>query len=90
MIQYNVEIGDSVKIGLTQFEVIGKLRKIPGQTSIGATAAPVVYIPYQYLEATGLIKKGSRVNYLSYYQIKTNGHCGRMEGLGKNGSAKGI
>ena len=70
MIQYNVELGDSVKIGLVQFEIIGKLRKIPGQTSIGATAAPVVYIPYGYLDATGLIKKGSRINYLTYYQLE--------------------
>ncbi|CAN0215625.1 unnamed protein product, partial [Chrysoparadoxa australica] len=49
------------------FRIGGKLRKIPGQTSIGSTAAPVVYIPFNYLEQTGLIKKGSRINYLHYY-----------------------
>ncbi|MEQ8469946.1 MAG: FtsX-like permease family protein [Marinoscillum sp.] len=69
MIQYNVEIGDSVKVGEQQFEVIGKLQKIPGQTEIGATAAPVVYIPYNTLDQTDLLQKGSRVNYLSYFQF---------------------
>lgn len=69
MIQYNVELGDSVKIGEQQFEIIGKLQKIPGQTGIGATAAPVVYIPYNYLDQTDLLKKGSRVNYVNYFQF---------------------
>ncbi|MEQ9306873.1 MAG: FtsX-like permease family protein [Marinoscillum sp.] len=71
MIQYNVELGDSVKVGEQQFEIIGKLQKIPGQTEIGATAAPVVYIPYNTLDQTDLLQKGSRVNYLSYFQFSS-------------------
>lgn len=69
MLQYSVEVGDSVKIGEQQFAIIGKLKKIPGQTSIGATASPVVYISYNELDGTELLKKGSRVNYLSYFQF---------------------
>lgn len=70
MIQYNVELGDSVRVGNQSFEIIGKLKKIPGQTEIGATAAPVVYIPFSRLDQTELLKKGSRVNYLSYFQFQ--------------------
>ncbi len=70
MIQYNVELGDSVKVGNVLFNIVGKLRKIPGQTNVTTTAAPVVYIPFDYLEQTGLIKKGSRINYLHYYIFK--------------------
>ncbi|REE01583.1 putative ABC transport system permease protein [Marinoscillum furvescens DSM 4134] len=70
MIQYNVELGDSVKVGNQSFEIIGKLKKIPGQTEIGATASPVVYIPFSRLDQTELLKKGSRVNYLSYFQFQ--------------------
>ncbi len=69
MIQYNVEIGDDVSVGGQSFEIIGKLEKIPGQTDIGATAAPVVYLPYNYLDQSQLLQKGSRVNYLNYYQF---------------------
>lgn len=72
MIQYNVEIGDPVKIGSQEFEVIGRLQKIPGQTEIGATAAPVVYIPFSYVDETNLLQKGSRVNYLSYFQFSAD------------------
>lgn len=69
MIQYNVSIGDSLKVGEQQFAIIGRLEKIPGQTDIGATAAPVVYIPFDYLDQTQLVKKGSRVNYINYYMF---------------------
>lgn len=72
MIQYNVELGDSVKVGEQQFEIIGKLQKIPGQTEIGASAAPVVYIPYNTLDQTDLLQKGSRVNYLNYFQFSAD------------------
>ncbi len=69
MIQYNVEHGDSVQVGKLKFEIIGTIKQIPGQTSIQGTIAPVVYIPYQYVEGTGLVQKGSRINYISYFQF---------------------
>jgi putative ABC transport system permease protein len=69
LLQYNVELGDSVKVGNMSFEVIGKIKKIPGQSNMGSTMAPVVYIPYQFVDQTGLLQKGSRVNYLTYYQF---------------------
>jgi putative ABC transport system permease protein len=69
MMQYNVEVGDQLKIGQQEFEILGKLQKMPGQTGIGAAAAPVVYIPYQYAFDTELIQKGSRINYLNYFKF---------------------
>jgi putative ABC transport system permease protein len=69
MLQYNVEIGDRVNVGSQTFEVLGKLRGIPGQSNVGAIAAPVVYIPYNYLDHTDLVKKGSRINYAHYFQF---------------------
>lgn len=69
MLQYNVEIGDSVKVGNRSFQILGKLKKIPGQSGVGNTVSPVVYIPGDYLEETGLVQKGSRINYTLYYQF---------------------
>ena len=69
MLQFGIEVGDSVKVGNTTFEIAGKLLQVPGQNSIfGAIYAPV-YIPMQYLNETELVKKGSRVNYVRYYKI---------------------
>ncbi len=69
MLQYNVELGDSIKVGDLQFSIVGKVKKIPGQSDVGTSMAPVVYIPYQFLDSTGLIQKGSRINYLTYFQL---------------------
>ena len=70
LIQYDVQVGDSIKIGLTTFVIEGALISSPSQ-SIGATLlAPAVYIPLQYLDETGLVQKGSRVYYRRFYQFK--------------------
>lgn len=66
MLQFNAHPGDSIKIGKVTFAIAGILDKAPGQTSISASVAPVVYMPLAYLEQTGLMQRGSRINY-SYY-----------------------
>ncbi|GAB3665665.1 ABC transporter permease [Echinicola sediminis] len=67
--QYDIAVGDSVRVGEVTFEIVGELHAAPGQTGITATVAPVVYIPMQYAEETGLIQYGSRVNYQRYYSF---------------------
>ncbi|WP_317168222.1 ABC transporter permease [Pontibacter pamirensis] len=69
LLQYNSEPGDSIKVGNLTFEIAGALHKIPGQSAMTATIAPAVYIPKQYLEETGLLQKGSRINYYHYYRL---------------------
>lgn len=66
MLQFNAHPGDSIKIGKVTFAIAGILDKAPGQTSIAASVAPVIYMPLSYLEQTGLMQRGSRINY-SYY-----------------------
>jgi putative ABC transport system permease protein len=68
MLQYNVNVGDIIRVGTEEFEITGKLEKVPGQSGITASVAPVVYIPYRYLETTGLVQRGSRINYNFYYK----------------------
>ncbi|MCH6201753.1 ABC transporter permease [Aquiflexum sp. LQ15W] len=69
MAQFNAVIGDSIKVGNLSFYIEGELQKVPGQTGITATVAPAVYIPMEYVEATGLIQYGSRLEYVRYYQL---------------------
>ncbi len=66
MLQFNAHPGDSVTIGKVTFAIAGTLDKAPGQTSLSASIAPVVYMPLSYLGQTGLMQRGSRINY-SYY-----------------------
>jgi putative ABC transport system permease protein len=70
MLQYEAKVGDSIKIGEVTFAIAGILLKAPGQTGITAAVAPSVYIPMAYLDQTGLMQKGSRINYRHYIRFK--------------------
>ncbi len=74
MLQFNANIGDTVKLGNLNFKIAGTLMSAPGQTGLSASVAPVIYIPLQYLEQTGLSQKGSRISYSFYFRFdkKTN------------------
>lgn len=69
MLQYKAKIGDSIKIGVLNFKIVGALNKVPGQTGISSTVAPIVYIPLKYIKQTGLTVTGSRIQYKYYYKF---------------------
>lgn len=69
LLQYNAAPGDSVKVGNLTFFIRGSIHKVPGQAGIATTVAPPVFIPMQYLESTGLLQKGSRINYKMYFKF---------------------
>ncbi|PWU00665.1 MAG: ABC transporter permease [Bacteroidetes bacterium] len=67
MLQYEANVGDSIRIGELNFVIAGSLDKAPGRTGLSTTIAPPIYIPLQYLEKTGLVQKGSRIGFTYYY-----------------------
>jgi putative ABC transport system permease protein len=71
MLQYGAHVGDSIKIGELSFAIAGTLNKAPGRNEISTTVAPPVYIPFRYLAQTGLLQKGSRIEYQFYYKYGT-------------------
>ncbi len=81
VLQYNARVGDSIRIGKLAFKIAGILDKAPGQTGVASSVAPVVYIPLQYLEQTGLDQKGSRIGYKFYFKYN---HQVDMDKLVKN------
>ncbi|MDT0607124.1 ABC transporter permease [Croceitalea rosinachiae] len=72
MLQFEVKVGDSIKIGNTLFPIAGELVSVPGTGGVGASIAPPVWIPYGKIEETGLIQTGSRVGYDFYFVAKTD------------------
>ncbi|WP_316929023.1 ABC transporter permease [Nitritalea halalkaliphila] len=86
MAQFGAQVGDSIQVGNRRFRIEGLLEKVPGQTGITATVAPAVYIPMAYVEETGLIQYGSRLNYERYFQfeesVDVGAWCGKMIRLG--------
>ncbi len=70
MLQFNLQKGDSVKIGNLTFPIVGSLKSAPGSTAISASVAPPIIIPHRFIKATGLLQKGSRVGYNYYFVAK--------------------
>ncbi len=70
MLQFDLKVGDSVKLGEQRFSIAGSLVSAPGTGGIGASIAPPIWIPYEEVEATGLIQTGSRVGYDFYFVAK--------------------
>ena len=69
MLQFGLELGDTVKVGNGLYVINAALIKAPGQTGITATVAPIVYVGYNSVEHSGLLQKGSRVFYRYFYQF---------------------
>jgi len=69
MLQYNLEIGDSIKLGEVTFPIHGRLMSAFGSVDAGGSFAPSVYIGLEHIAATKLVQPGSLVNYKEYLKI---------------------
>ncbi|HLT51378.1 MAG TPA: FtsX-like permease family protein, partial [Arenibacter sp.] len=67
MLQLGIVPGDSIKVGEVTLPIAGALKSVPGSSSVFSSIAPPVVIPYRYISATGLIQKGSRLDYEYYF-----------------------
>jgi len=69
--QYDVSAEDSIKVGYMTFKVAGEVNKIPGGGGIQSTFTPSIYFHKKYLDSTGLVQYGSRINYRRYFKTPT-------------------
>lgn len=73
-----VEVGDSIALGETRFQVIGSITEAPGDVGIRSALGPRAFIPFQYLDATGLLGFGARAEYGSYVQLEPGADAQRI------------
>jgi putative ABC transport system permease protein len=69
MTQFEAKIGDTIKLGQTQFPISGILKKVPGETVVFSTIAPRIYVPFADLQKTMLLRDDSLARYRTY--VKT-------------------
>ena len=69
MLQYGIRPGDSIQVGNVTFAIEGELLSSPGRAGIASSIAPVVFIPSAWLDSTGLIQRGSRVDYQYFFKM---------------------
>lgn len=72
MIRFGASVGDSVNVGNVKFRIAGEIQKIPGEAAAVSLIGPRVFIPQKYLDATGLVQTGSRVEYRTYFKFSSN------------------
>jgi putative ABC transport system permease protein len=66
---FDLQPGDSVKIGQVTYEIEGTLIEIPGQPVAASFFGPRIFIPKENVEATGLLQRGSRLEYVSWHKF---------------------
>ncbi len=69
MLQYDLSVGDSIKLGEITFPIHGRLMNAFGSMDAGTSFAPSVYIAGTQMAATELVQPGSLVNYKNYYKV---------------------
>ncbi len=68
MQQFDVQIGDSVRIGRVSYRVAGKLVQTPRETAAIMLFSPRIYIPLEHMDET-LLERGSRAEYEVYFRF---------------------
>lgn len=67
--QLQVKLGDSIKLGALTLVFKGVVRKFPGASYARMMVTPSIYVALDDAQATGLLMKGSRVNYKYHLQL---------------------
>ncbi len=67
MLQFEIEVGDSIKVGELTLPIVGKLKSIPGSSAVSSSIAPSILIPFELVDKTELLQVGSRKEYQYYF-----------------------
>ncbi|MBN2731901.1 MAG: ABC transporter permease [Balneolaceae bacterium] len=79
MTQFNIRIGDSVKIGNVILPIGGAIEKVPGEAAAVSLIGPRIFIPQRLVDSTNLIQPGSRVEYKTYFKFEAGRNMAAVE-----------
>ncbi|MEO7521950.1 MAG: FtsX-like permease family protein [Gemmatimonas sp.] len=77
LIALDAKVGDSLRLGLQKFAIGGALGNVPGDAGITAVIGPRVYVSERWIEATGLLRLGSRAEYETVLRLPASVSTGR-------------
>ncbi len=69
MVQFGLEVGDSVKVGAVTLPITGELLSVPGEAAAFALIGPRVFVPAGILKESQLLQRGSRLEYKNYLKL---------------------
>ena len=67
--QFGAKVGEELRLGKLTTRIVGKLKKVPGETVAFATIAPRVYISMADLPKADLLREGSLARYRIYFKL---------------------
>lgn len=79
MRQFNIEVGDSVRVGDVMLPIAGTILKVPGEAAAVSLIGPRVFIPKSLVDSTNLIQTGSRVDYKKYFKFEAGRDMAQLE-----------
>jgi putative ABC transport system permease protein len=69
LLQFNAEPGDSIRIGVRNYLIKGRLKNLPSEPPVTSTFSPKLYLPIAHLEQPDLLQRGSLVTYRIYFKF---------------------
>lgn len=67
--QFDIGLGDTLRLGVQEFEIGGIVTQIPGAVDLQGAVAPRVFISLPRVEETKLLRRGSRVRSVEYFKV---------------------
>ena len=77
MNQFDVQVGDSVRVGRVTYRVAGEIEQAPGESSFSSAAQPPIYVPKAELD-TSLLGRGSLAEYEAYFKFEDDRDVGQL------------
>ena len=69
MVQFGLRPGDKVRLGSSEFTLLGGLKEVPGESAAVATFAPRIFVPFESATGTGLLRAGSLARHRVYFKF---------------------
>ncbi len=69
MNQLGLQVGDSIRVGTEWLEIAGMILEVPGESAAFSLIGPRIIIPEEVASGTGLLDRGSRVQYKTWFRF---------------------
>jgi putative ABC transport system permease protein len=69
LLMFDARVGETIKIGQVTIPIAGALLKVPGENTVFATISPRVYVPYELLPSTKLLRGESLARFKVFFKF---------------------
>ena len=69
LIQFGAGVGDTVRLGQSDFRIVGSVLQVPGENEVRGLFSPRIYIDQSFLPQTGLMQRGSLASHRVFFKL---------------------